>query len=124
MFLERFILCFIDDAFGFESRSHLNLDNLTWECDYPHSDTTWPTAPEMLHKSMHGLSDVEVEKITHTNAMRLFRYDPFAHLPREECTVAALRAGAADVDITNRSIGKRANSMRSAADLGALRTNV
>ena len=124
LFLERFVVCFIDDAFGLESRGHLNPDMITWECDYPHSDCTWPTAPEVLHTSMVGLSDGEVDKITHTNAMRLFRFDPWAHLARQECTVAALRARAADVDLTPHSIGRRANSMRSAADLGALRTNV
>jgi hypothetical protein len=38
--------------------------------------------------------------------MREFRYDPFAHRAREECTVGALRALAADVDVSERSSGK------------------
>ena len=45
IFSEHVILCFIDDAVGVENRHHLNLDNITWECDYPHSDSTWPQAP-------------------------------------------------------------------------------
>lgn len=45
VFLERIALCFIDDGFGVESRHKLNLDMVTWECDYPHSDSTWPLAP-------------------------------------------------------------------------------
>ena len=40
IFAEHVILCFIDDAVGIENRHHLNLDNITWECDYPHSDST------------------------------------------------------------------------------------
>jgi len=124
VFLERVIVCFIDDAFGLESRKHLNIDNVTWECDYPHSDCTWPRAPELLHKTMDGFSDDETAKITHTNAMKHFQYDPFAHLPPSDCTVGALRARAADVDIGEHSIGKRANKMTTTADLGALRTNV
>lgn len=106
VFKEQFVTCFIDDAVGIELRHHLNIDNVTWECDYPHSDSTWPHAPEAAIKYLGGLPDEDVEKITYRNAMRLFRYDPFAHRPRERCTVAALRAEAIDVDTTPRSSGK------------------
>ena len=34
----------------------------------------------------------EIDKITHLNAMRHFQYDPFTRVPRDEATVAALRA--------------------------------
>ncbi|HEY5251746.1 MAG TPA: hypothetical protein VIJ09_08805 [Acidimicrobiales bacterium] len=37
--------------------------------------------------------------MTHENAMRHFRFDPFASRSKESCTVGALRAGAADVDV-------------------------
>jgi hypothetical protein len=47
--------------------------------------------------------DDEVDAISHANAMRHFRYDPFARLSRDQCTVGALRARATDVDITIRS---------------------
>jgi hypothetical protein len=67
------------------------MDNITWECDYPHSDTTWPNAPELAMRYMAGLTDEEIDKITHLNAMRHFRYDPFAHIPREQATAGALR---------------------------------
>ena len=33
------------------------------------------------------VSDAELNKITHENAMRWYRFDPFAHRPREQCTV-------------------------------------
>jgi hypothetical protein len=38
-----------------------------------------------------SISDGDIDKITHLNAMRTFQYDPFAHRPRERCTVGALR---------------------------------
>lgn len=104
IFSERVILCFIDDAVGIENRHRMNIDNITWECDYPHSDSTWPHAPEVLMKSLGGVSDEEVDKITHLNAMRHFHYDPFAHIPREQATVGALRREAADWDVTIRSV--------------------
>ena len=104
VFSEHVILCFIDDAVGIENRHHLNIDNITWECDYPHSDSTWPHAPEVLMRSLTGVPDAEIDKITHLNAMRHFSYDPFAHIPREQATVSALRQQAIDWDISIRSV--------------------
>src|SRR5207302_2080779 len=103
VFLERVLTCFIDDGFGIESRHRLNLDMVTWECDYPHSDSTWPLAPETLAGYLGGVPDDDVAKITHENAMRLFSFDLFAHVPREQATVGALRAQAAVVTLGYRS---------------------
>ena len=104
IFKEHVILCFIDDLVGIETRHHLNIDNITWECDYPHSDSTWPLAPEVLMKSLGGVPDDEINKITHLNAMRHFQYDPFAHIPREEATVSALRGQARGWDVSIKSV--------------------
>ena len=52
-----------------------------------------------------GLPDEDINRITHLNAMVNFRYDPFSHIPREEATVGALRARAADVVTTPVSFG-------------------
>ncbi|HMK99689.1 MAG TPA: amidohydrolase family protein [Acidimicrobiales bacterium] len=121
VFKERIVTCFIDDAFGVESRHHLNMDMVTWECDYPHSDSTWPNAPEIAMKYLAGVPDAEVDKITHRNAMRIFSYDPFAVRPREQCTVAALRAQAADVDVSLRPRKEGARPKTTfAADLGKM----
>jgi hypothetical protein len=102
IFREHVILCFIDDAVGIETRGHLNIDNITWECDYPHSDSTWPRSPETVIKYLGHLPDDEASKITHLNAMRHFQYDPFSHIPRERATVGALRRAAAGWDISPR----------------------
>jgi predicted TIM-barrel fold metal-dependent hydrolase len=100
VFREHVITCFIDDAIGVKNRDAIGIDNITWECDYPHSDTTWPNAPEILWRSLTGLSDEEIDKITWKNAVRHFSYDPFEHIPKEQCTVGALRAQAKGVDLT------------------------
>jgi len=105
VFNENVLTCFIDDAVGMEIRHHLNVDHIHWECDYPHSDSTWPNAPEMAMKYLDGVPDDEINKITHLNAIKNFSYDPFAHIPREQCTVGALRAQATDVDTTPVSHG-------------------
>ncbi|MGW0179070.1 amidohydrolase family protein [Nocardia sp. NPDC003345] len=103
VFLERVALCFIDDGFGVENRGRLNLDMVAWECDYPHSDSTWPLAPESLAGYLDGVSDAEVDKITHENALRLYSFDMFRHLNKADVTVGALRARAGDVDLGFRS---------------------
>ena len=106
LFHERFITCFIDDASGLKNRDDVGIEQMTWECDYPHSDSTWPESPERLAKSLAGIPDDEIRAITYQNAMRLFHYDPFAHLPIEESTVAALRKQAIGVDTSPVPSGK------------------
>jgi hypothetical protein len=41
--------------------------------------------------------------MTHLNAMRWYSFDPFAHVPREQATVGALRAAAEGHDVSIRS---------------------
>jgi predicted TIM-barrel fold metal-dependent hydrolase len=103
VFREHMITCFIHDPAGIRERHAVGIDNITWECDYPHSDSTWPRAPETLAASLAGVPDDEVRKISHENALRHFRLDAFAKRPRGRCTVAALRAEARDVDLSLRS---------------------
>jgi len=50
-----------------------------------------------------GCTDEEMDKITWGNVARFFDYDPFQHIPKEQATVGALRAQAADVDTSIRS---------------------
>jgi predicted TIM-barrel fold metal-dependent hydrolase len=103
LFLKRIVTCFIEDGFGLANREKLDLDMVTWECDYPHSDSTWPTAPESLATSIDGVPDHEIDKITHENALRLFSFDMFSRIPRERLTVGSLRSQATDVDLGFRS---------------------
>ena len=55
-------------------------------------------------KSLDGVPDDEIDKITHLNAMRHFQYDPFTHIPREQATVKALRTQSSDWDISIKSV--------------------
>jgi predicted TIM-barrel fold metal-dependent hydrolase len=107
VFNEHVITCFIDDHFGVASRQFLDMDNVCWECDYPHSDSTWPTAPEKLMKQMDGVSREEIDRISHLNAIRHFSFDPFSAIPRDECTVGALRQRAAGHDVSIHARGRR-----------------
>ena len=93
---EHFSFCFISDRAGVEQAEAIGYDSVTWECDYPHSDSSWPNSPESVTKQLAGMDDTIVNKFTHENAMRIYRYDPFAHIPRDQATVGTLRAQVTD----------------------------
>ena len=104
VFRDHVLTCFIDDPAGIAQRHEIGVERITWECDYPHSDSTWPESPERLAPSLAGCTPDEVAMITHENAMRWFSFDPFAHRPKADCTVAALRATATDWDVSMRDL--------------------
>ncbi len=108
IFQDHILVCFIKETVGPELLHHFNLDNVCWESDYPHSDGTWPNAPEEVIKTLAGCTDEQINKITHLNAMKHYNFDPFAHRPKEKCTAKALRAESPDVDVVTR-VGRMAN---------------
>jgi hypothetical protein len=102
VFRDHVLACFITDPSGLRERRSIGVDILAWECDYPHTDTTWPDGPEVLWKEFQdaGATDEEIQKITWENSCRFFDWDPFAHVPKEQATVRSLRKLAGDVDTT------------------------
>ncbi len=100
-----FLGCFITDPAALHVRDRAGVDTIAWECDYPHSDSTWPLSPETIWDEAQaaGCSDEEIHKITWQNACRFFHFEPFEHVPREQATVAALRSRAGDVDVSETS---------------------
>jgi predicted TIM-barrel fold metal-dependent hydrolase len=113
VFREHFLTCFISDPVGLRLRDMIGLDNIAWECDYPHSDSSWPNAPEELTAMAAGVPVAELNKITYENAMRWYSFDPFAVRPKERCTVGALRAEVSghDVSIQSRDKGRFTKSV-------------
>lgn len=106
VFREHFQTCFIDDRFGLKNLEEIGVDNVSYECDYPHSDTVWPESADMLLDTISHLPDSAINKITHENALRLFSFDAFGKMGgRENCTVAALRNQAKHVDTAPKSFG-------------------
>jgi predicted TIM-barrel fold metal-dependent hydrolase len=123
VFRQHFLTCFIADPVGLNLRHDIGIDNIAWECDYPHSDSSWPEAPEELvtAAARYDVPRDDLDKITHENAMRWYSYDPFAAVPREQATVAALRARAADHDVSIRSYDKgRFERRTKGADLASI----
>jgi predicted TIM-barrel fold metal-dependent hydrolase len=107
VFKRHFLNCFIEDKFGLHNLDWIGEDMVAYECDYPHSDSLWPYAPERLWETVKHLTETQINKVTHLNAMRFFKFDPFKYHKREELTVGALREEAKrqGVDTTPRSSG-------------------
>jgi len=97
---KNFLGCFITEPSNLRLIDRMGEDTVAWECDYPHSDSTWPESPELLLKELNAakIADDVINKITWENACRFYRFDPFKHTPKEQATVGALRALAEDVD--------------------------
>src|SRR5205823_3179783 len=89
VFREHFLGCFITDPSALRLIDRIGEEVVAWECDYPHSDSTWPESPELLLGECDeaGLSDATINKITWENAARFFRFDPFKHVSQESATV-------------------------------------
>jgi predicted TIM-barrel fold metal-dependent hydrolase len=121
VFREHILTCFITDPVGLAMRDEIGLDNICWEQDYPHSDSSWPTAPEELNAQAqkYNVPDADLNKITYENAMRWYRFDPFAHRAKDQCTVGALRAEAKGHDVSLKSMNKR-NQAPAEISLGEL----
>lgn len=132
VFNRHFLTCFLDDVAGLELLHHMNIDHVTWECDYPHSDTLWPNCPERLWDTMKDLTDEVIEKISHRNALSAFRSDVIERMGgRQNCTVAALRELGKDVDTSPRTgmggaraqgtgVGEGARKPITSGDMGRL----
>ncbi|MET0902218.1 MAG: amidohydrolase family protein [Acidimicrobiales bacterium] len=104
-FREHTLACYVTDPTSLKLYEDIGIDIIAWECDYPHSDSLWPDAPEFVLNELEqaGVSDDDMHKITWENASRFFHWDPFAVVPREQATVGARRAQAGDVDVSIRS---------------------
>jgi predicted TIM-barrel fold metal-dependent hydrolase len=104
IFREHSLACYISDPAALRIRDVVGIDTIAWECDYPHSDSIWPGAPEFLLGELDAAdcTDEEIDKITWANSARFLDYDPFAHISKADATVGALRAESPDVDETVR----------------------
>ena len=67
--------CFFKDQTGIDMRDKIGIDRITFETDYPHSDSTWPDTRAVVTKLLHGLDDVSIHKIVRGNAIELFDLD-------------------------------------------------
>ena len=77
VFREHILACYITDPSGLLLRDRIGIDIIAWECDYPHTDTTWPR-----------VAGVRLERAPGRRVLR--RGDPQDHLGER---VPVLRRG-------------------------------
>ncbi len=67
--------CFFRDQHGLNSLDDVGVDNVTFETDYPHTDTTWPHTKEVAQKMMGHLPKDVQYKILRGNAIKMLSLD-------------------------------------------------
>jgi predicted TIM-barrel fold metal-dependent hydrolase len=67
--------CFFKDRHGLESLARVGVDNITFETDYPHTDSTWPETKQIATDMMSDLDDDAIYKIVRGNAIRMLSLD-------------------------------------------------
>ncbi|MBM3658324.1 MAG: amidohydrolase [Actinobacteria bacterium] len=72
--------CFFRDNHGIESIHKVGVNNVTYETDYPHTDTTWPHTHEYVEKVLANVPDEIVHKILRGNALDMLSLDEDLHL--------------------------------------------
>jgi predicted TIM-barrel fold metal-dependent hydrolase len=69
--------CFFKDQTGIDMRHKVGIDKITFETDYPHSDSTWPDTRAVVAKMLDGLPANEIHQIVRGNAIHLFDLQGF-----------------------------------------------
>jgi predicted TIM-barrel fold metal-dependent hydrolase len=67
---------FIEDHAGLRLLDVIGEDNVMLECDYPHSDSTWPDTVNLANKWLGDLPEDVQHKITIGNACRVYDFTP------------------------------------------------
>ena len=67
--------CFFSDQFGLENLEAIGVDRVTFESDYPHSDSTWPDTKQVAMDMTKHLSHEVTEQIVRGNAIRMLGLD-------------------------------------------------
>ena len=67
--------CFFRDQHGLDSLGAIGADRITFETDYPHTDSTWPETRSVAEQMVRNLSDADVYKIMRGNAIEMLGLD-------------------------------------------------
>jgi hypothetical protein len=69
---DRVFGCAFEDDLAIENRGDpLGIDCLTFETDYPHTDSTWPNTKAYAEKVFADYTQDEIEKVFRKNAIRM-----------------------------------------------------
>lgn len=66
---------FFRDPVGLTLLDHIGIDNVMYETDFPHTDSSWPTSHETATEMTAALSETDAAKVMAETARRLFRVE-------------------------------------------------
>jgi predicted TIM-barrel fold metal-dependent hydrolase len=67
--------CVFRDFFGMRNLADVGEDNVTFEVDYPHTDSTFPNTVALAREMFAGLTDEQRYKVCRGNAIRMLHLD-------------------------------------------------
>jgi predicted TIM-barrel fold metal-dependent hydrolase len=67
--------CFTADHHGLKNLDATGEDNICFETDYPHTDTTWPETQPYVDKMLAGYDDDVAYKVLRGNAIKMLELD-------------------------------------------------
>jgi predicted TIM-barrel fold metal-dependent hydrolase len=67
--------CFTADRHGLKNLDEVGEDNICFETDYPHTDTTWPNTKVYIEKMLAGFDDQVAYKVLRGNAIKMLELD-------------------------------------------------
>jgi predicted TIM-barrel fold metal-dependent hydrolase len=67
--------CFTADRHGLKNLDETGADNVCFETDYPHTDTTWPDTKAYVEKMLAGYDDEVAYKVLRGNAITMLELD-------------------------------------------------
>jgi len=68
--------CFFDDMIGVDLRHRIGIEQLVFETDYPHQDSTWPHTDRTVAQIAKRVPANELEMLVRTNAIAMLDLDP------------------------------------------------
>ena len=107
-FSDRVLVCFIDDETGFSFATRSVSTIMRWECDLPAFGLDLAAVSRGADEVPRGGCRArrrDPQDHLGERVCAFYQFDPFSHIPQEQCTVGALRAQATDVDTTPRRYG-------------------
>ena len=71
--------CIFDDETGLANRHVIGMDQICFETDYPHADSTFPHSKKIATDicTQAGLSDEEIYKFLRGNAINLYNLERY-----------------------------------------------
>jgi predicted TIM-barrel fold metal-dependent hydrolase len=67
-----FYFCLVDEPSAMVQLDRIGIENIMFETDFPHSDSSWPNSQKLFYKHMSDMPEETVRRISWQNASELF----------------------------------------------------